>query len=70
MDTLYESLTGQVADDRPAPDVFDIKEATERDEQRQKLLWEIAALETKVRRERLFNRQGELKRLCAELEGL
>jgi hypothetical protein len=78
MDTLYENLIRQVAGDRLAPDdtpdTFDIKEAIDRDEQRQKLQREIAVLEKKVQNEKQFNRQvalnAELKRLRAELEGL
>jgi hypothetical protein len=78
MDAVYESLIRQIAGDRLAPDetpdVLDIKEAIDRDERRQKLKKEIAALTNKVQREKQFNRQvalnGELKRLCAELEGI
>jgi len=64
MDTLYESLIRQVAGDRLAPDetsdVYDIKEAIERDEQMRRLLREIGALEKKVQNEKQFNRQVEL----------
>jgi hypothetical protein len=75
MDTVYESLIRQVAGGRLSPDSaseeFDIKEAVSRDEQRQRLQREIAALENRVRREKQFNRQvelnGELKKLKEEL---
>jgi hypothetical protein len=78
MDTVYESLIRQIAGSRllpdETPDVFDIKEAIDRDERRQKLQKEIVALENKVQREKQFNRQvelnGELKQLRVELEGL
>lgn len=69
MDTLYESLIRQVAGDRlepdETPDIYDIKEAIDRDEQRQRLLREIAALEKKAQCEKQFNRQITLN---AELE--
>jgi hypothetical protein len=76
MDTLYESLIRQIAGDRLAPDttpdVFDIREAIERDERRQKLQKEIGALTKKVQNEKQFNRQvalnEELKRKQAEME--
>jgi len=77
MDTLYESLIRQIAGDRLAPDdtpdTYDIKEAIDRDEQRQRLQREIAALEKKVQNEKQFNRQvelnEELKQLRTEWEG-
>jgi hypothetical protein len=75
MDTLYESLIRQVAGDRLAPDdtpdTFDIKEAIDRDEQRQRLQKAIDALMKKARNEKQFNRQvemnAELKKLREEL---
>jgi hypothetical protein len=74
MDDAYESFIRQIADDRLAPDACDIKEAIGRDERRQKLRREIAALTKKVQGEKQFNRQvalnAELKRLRAELEEL
>jgi hypothetical protein len=78
LDIVYENFIRQVAGDRltpdDTPDTFDIKEAIDRDEQRQKLQREIAALEKKVKGEKQFNRQvalnAEFKRLRAELEGL
>jgi hypothetical protein len=76
MDTVYESLIRQVAGSRllpdPASEAFDIKEAVSRDEQRQRIQREIAALENKVQREKQFNRQvelnGELRKLQGEME--
>jgi hypothetical protein len=78
MDTLYESLIRQVAGDRLAPDdtpdTYDIKEAIDRDEKRQRLQKEINALAKKVQGEKQFNRQvalnDRLKQLRAELEGI
>ena len=78
MDTVYESLIRQIAADRleadETPDAFDIKEAIERDEQRQKQKKEIAVLEKKIQKEKQFNRQvemnEELKRLRRLMEGL
>lgn len=75
MDAVYEGFIWQIAkgrlEDKPGGD---LKDAVARDERRQKLLKEIAALENKVRREKQFNIQvvlnGELKRLKRELEEL
>jgi DNA-binding XRE family transcriptional regulator len=75
MDAAYESFIRQIAEERLEDKTGgNLKDAIARDELRQKLLKEIAALENKVRREKQFNRQvelnGELKRLRKELEGL
>jgi hypothetical protein len=78
MDTLYESVIRQIAGGRFAeddtPDTYDIKEAIDRDEKRQRLQKTIATLEKKVQNEKQFNRQVELnaklKRLEAELGDL
>jgi hypothetical protein len=78
MNTAYENLIRQIAGARltwnNAPDTFDIKEAIVRDEQRQRLQREIAALEKKVQNEKQFNRQvalkDKLKRPHVELGGI
>lgn len=83
VDTIYESFIRQIARDRLQPietettkvgNQISIKEAIERDDKRQKLMKQIAALESKVNKERQFNvRVGlntKLKRLWQELEGL
>jgi hypothetical protein len=75
LDTVYENLIRQIAGDRLEGSPNEgIKEAMDRDEQRQKLDRTIAALEKKVKTEKQFNRQvelhGELKRLKREMEGL
>lgn len=68
MDKIYENFIRQIAGDRFDNDTdSEIKEAISRDERRQKLAKEIAALERKVRREKQFNRQVELN---AELKQL
>lgn len=75
MDSVYEGFIRQIAGERlEDKSRSDLKDAVARDERRQKLQKEIAALENKVRREKQFNIQvalnGELKRLRKELEGL
>lgn len=75
MDAVYENFIRQVAGERLRRDLpGDLKEAVERDERRQKLQREIAALENKIRREKQFNIQvalnSELRGLRKELEGL
>jgi uncharacterized protein (UPF0248 family) len=75
MDAVYEGFIRQIAKERlDGMPGGDLKDAVARDERRQKLQREIAALENKVRREKQFNIQvelnGELKRLKKELEGL
>ena len=73
MDAVYEGFIRQIAGERLQDQPGDFKEAVARDEQRQKLQREIAALENKVRREKQFNIQvalnSELKRLRKELGG-
>jgi hypothetical protein len=78
MDTLYESLIRQIAGYRlgadDTPDVYDIKDAIDRDGRRQRLQTEIDALTKKVQSEKQFNRQvalnDELKDKRTELEEL
>ncbi len=74
MDAVYEGFIRQIAGERLQDQPGDFKEAVARDEQRQKLQREIAALENKVRREKQFNIQvalnSELKRLRKELGGV
>jgi len=64
MDTAYESLIRQVAGARLAPDttpdIYDIKEAVERDIQRRKLEKEITALEKKAITEQQPRRKWKL----------
>jgi 23S rRNA maturation mini-RNase III len=72
MDAVYENFVRQIAGERLQNQTGDLREAVERDERRQKLQREIAALENKIRREKQFNIQvalnSELRRLKKELE--
>ena len=74
LDKVYENLIRQIAGNRLKDSEEGIKAAVNRDERRQKLVKEIAALERKIRNERQFNRQvelnGELKRLRKEMDGI
>jgi 23S rRNA maturation mini-RNase III len=74
MDAVYENFVRQIAGERLQNQTGDLREAVERDERRQKLQREIAALENKIRREKQFNIQvalnSELRGLRKELEGL
>lgn len=73
LDDLWKYLVSQVGE-------FEIKiedeldEVIEQNEQIEKIKKQIAILENRIQREKQFNRQvelkGELKRLCAKLEGL
>ena len=74
MDTVYESLVRQIAGDKLQADSGEsLKETVERDEKKKQLEKQIAALESKMRREKQLNRQmvmnAELKKLREELEG-
>lgn len=73
MDSVYEGFIRQIARERlEDTSGGGLKDAVARDERRQKLQKEIAALENKVHREKQFNIQvelnGELKKLKKELE--
>ena len=75
MDAVYESLVRQIAGDKLQADSGEsLKEAVERDEKKKQLEKQIAALESKMRREKQLNRQmemnAELKRLRREKEKL
>lgn len=74
LDAVYENFVRQIAGERLQGKPGDLKEAVARDERRQKLQRETAALENKIRREKQFNIQvalnSELRRLKKELEGL
>ena len=71
----YESFVRQSAgDDLQTDSGESLKESVERDEKKQQLEKQIAALESKMRREQQLNRQmkmdAELKRLRRSLEVL
>lgn len=77
LDTVYENLVRQIAGDVLAPSADSsesLKESVEREEKRRALQKQIAALETKLRKEKQLNRQmeinAELKRMRRELEGI
>lgn len=75
MDTVYESLVRQIAGDKLLSESGEsLKESVERDEKKKQLEKQIAALESKMRREKQLNRQmemnAELKRLKIELEAI
>ena len=75
IDMVYENFVRQIAGDA-LKNVNDesLKESVEREKRREQLKKQIAVLETKIRKEKQFNKQvemnGQLKRLKKELEGL
>ena len=74
MDAVYESLVRPIAGDKLLSESGEsLKESVERDEKKKQLEKQIAALESKMRREKQLNRQmemnAELKKLREELEG-
>lgn len=73
MDAVYESLVRQISGDKLQTDSGEsLKESVERDEKKKQLEKQIAALESKMRREKQLNRQmeinAELKKLRHRLE--
>lgn len=72
MDTVYENLVRQIAGDTLAQENSEsLKEAVERQLEREKLTKEIEKLRAKIRKEKQFNRQVELnKQLKAFLKQL
>ena len=73
MDTLYESFLRQIAGDRLQQEAGeDIQEAVEKDIQQEKLERHIQKLESKIRKEKQFNRQvalmAKLREAQAQLE--
>ena len=61
MDAVYESLVRQIAEDKLLSESGEsLKEAVERDEKKKQLEKQIAALESKIRREKQLNRQMEM----------
>lgn len=74
MDAVYESLVRQIAGDKLLSESGEsLKESVERDEKKKQLEKQIAALESKMRKEKQLNRRmemnAELKKLRKELEG-
>lgn len=77
VDKVYENFVRQIAGDALRSEegkTESLKESVERDNRRQELEKQIAALQTKVRKERPLNKQvqlnAELKKLKNELEEL
>lgn len=77
VDKVYENFVRQIAGDAlrsEAGKTESLKESVERDNRRQELEKQIAALQTKVRKEKQLNKQvqlnAELKKLKKELEAL
>lgn len=73
MDTVYESLVRQIAGDKLLSESGEsLKESVERDEKKKQLEKQIAALESKMRKEKQLNRRmemnAELKKLRVELK--
>lgn len=71
-DKVYENFVRQIAGETLSQTGETLKESVERDERRQELQKQIAALQVKVRRERQLNKQvqlnAELRRLKKESE--
>lgn len=77
IDKVYENFVRQIAGDALRSEegkTESLKESVERDNRRQELEKQVAALQTKVRKERQLNKQvqlnAELKKLKNELEEL
>ena len=77
VDKVYENFVRQIAGDSLRSETGkteSLKESVERDNRRQELEKQIAALQTKVRKEKQLNKQvqlnAELKKLKKELEGI
>ena len=61
MDTVYESLVRQIAGDKLLSESGEsLKESVERDEKKKQLEKQIAALESKMRKEKQLNRRMEM----------
>ena len=73
-DAVYESLVRQIAGEALTSAGDSLRESVERSAKGAELEKKIAALETKIRREKQLNRQmemnAELKKLRKELEGI
>ena len=75
MDTVYESLVRQIAGDKLLSESGEsLKESVERDKKKKQLEKQIAALESKMRKEKQLNRRiemnAEFKKLQRELGGM
>ena len=76
LDAVYENYVRQIAGDQLKAESASesLRESVERDEKKQQLQKKIAALQTKIRKEKQLNKQmqmnTELKKLKKELEAL
>lgn len=75
MDAVYESFVRQIAGDKLLSESGEsLKESVERDEKKKQLEKQIAALESKMRKEKQLNRRmemnAEFKKLQRELGGM
>ena len=75
MDAVNESLVRQIAGDKLQTDSGEsLKESVKRDEKKKQLEKQIAALESKMKKEKQLNRRmeinAELKRLRKEIDFL
>lgn len=75
MDAVYESLVRQIAGDKLLSESGEsLKESVERDKKKKQLEKQIAALESKMRKEKQLNRRmemnAEFKKLQRELGGM
>ena len=73
MDAVYENLVRQIAGDQLQTDSGEsLKESVERDEKKKQLEKQIAALESKMKKEKQLNRRmemnSELKKMRKELD--
>lgn len=73
MDAVYENLVRQIAGDKLQTDSGEsLKESVERDEKKKQLEKQIAALESKMKKEKQLNRRmemnSELKKMRKELD--
>lgn len=73
LDKVYENFVRQIGGDALSADSAEtLQQSVERDERRQQLEKQIAALQTKMRKERQFNKQvqlnAQIKELRKELE--
>ena len=70
MDTVYESLVRQIAGDKLQADSGESrKETVERDEKKKQLEKQIAALESKMRKEKQLNRRMEMNAELKKMKG-
>ena len=70
MDTVYESLVRQIAGDKLQADSGEsLKETVERDEKKKQLEKQIAALESKMRKEKQLNRRMEMNAELKKMKG-